>query len=153
MKYRVSAKGLLYKDGKVLFIEYSDSRGIYYALPGGGQDTGEGLKETVEREFKEETDLDVSVSEMLMVREFIIEQPEIKGWEEGIHQIEVIFRCSQLSEEQAVGTGSNPDHGTLGFKWISPADFDNYRIYPTPQIREVLQNKIPTYLFQKDKTT
>ncbi len=150
MKYRVSAKGLLYKDGKVLFIEYSDSRGLYYALPGGGQDIGEGLKETVSREFKEETDLDVAVQEMLMVREFIMDKPDIKGWEDGIHQVEVIFRCIQVDENQIVGAGHNPDRGSSGFKWIAPADFDGKRIYPTPQISEVIENKQPIYLFSKE---
>ena len=151
MVHRVSAKGLLLKDNKVLFIEYSDTRGLYYALPGGGQDKGEGLKETVMREFKEETDLDVVVGDMIMVREFIMEESDIAGWEDGIHQVEVIFRCTQIDEHQQEGAGSNPDNGSLGFKWIGPADFDSYRIYPTPRISEVLNSNIPIYLFSKDK--
>jgi 8-oxo-dGTP diphosphatase len=152
MKYRVSAKGLLHNDGKVLFIEYGDSDGLYYALPGGGQDTGEGLKETVVREFKEETDLDVIVQDMVMVREFILEASEIEGWEKGIHQIEVIFRCAQIHEDQIAGMGSNPDTGTLGFKWIQISEFEKYRLYPTLKISEVIGSDAPTYLFTKGKT-
>jgi ADP-ribose pyrophosphatase YjhB (NUDIX family) len=151
MKYRVAAKGLLHKEGRILFIEYEDSRGLYYALPGGGQETGENLQATVTREFKEETDIDVVVGDLLMVREFIWQRSDIPGWDAGIHQLEMVFACHQADETQVIQKGDNPDLGMLGVKWIAIADLNNYRIYPTPAIGEMINNKTTRYLFTAEE--
>ena len=70
MKYRVTPRGVLEKDNKILFIEYKDSNGLFYSLPGGNQKIGEDLKAGLKREFKEETGLDIESHEVLFVREF-----------------------------------------------------------------------------------
>ena len=49
--YRVSVKGLIYDDGKLLFVrERSDT----WDLPGGGLEHGEGIAEALRRECREE---------------------------------------------------------------------------------------------------
>ena len=57
MSARNSAKGLVVHDGKLLVNRCISRFGEYYALPGGGQNTGEMLSETVRREVLEETGL------------------------------------------------------------------------------------------------
>jgi 8-oxo-dGTP diphosphatase len=60
MKYRVTARGILEEDGKILFVEYHDERKkLYYSLPGGKQDIGENLNQTVKNEFREEVGIDI----------------------------------------------------------------------------------------------
>jgi ADP-ribose pyrophosphatase YjhB (NUDIX family) len=146
MKYRVSAKGLLHKNGKVLFIEYSDHRGPYYSLPGGGQEKGESLHDTLVREMKEEVGLDVEVGELALVREFILQTSEIEGWEQGIHQVEVVFRCTLRDESQQAEIGQVPDTGMMGIRWIEVGDLHNHIIYPTSKLKELIETGKPTYL-------
>jgi ADP-ribose pyrophosphatase YjhB (NUDIX family) len=147
MKYNISARGILEKDNKILFIEYQDSIGKYYALPGGSQEKGESLSSTVIREFKEETLLDVEIKKLFMVREFILETSSIPTWENGIHQVEAIFLCGFVNEKQEHGIGSIPDGGMLGLKWIDKKDFKNYRLYPTQDLPEILEKGDVPYLF------
>lgn len=147
MKYNISARGVLENGSEILFIEYEDSKGKYYSLPGGTQDIGESLANAVVREFKEETCIDINVKELLMVREFILETSSIPTWEAGIHQVETIFICSFVDENQEHGKGLVPDGGMLGLKWIDKKDFKNFRLYPTQDLPEILEKKNVTYLF------
>ncbi len=147
MKYNISARGILQKGSEILFIEYEDSLGKYYSLPGGTQDKGESLASAVVREFKEETLLDIQVKELCMVREFILETSSIPTWEEGIHQVEAIFLCSLTDENQEHGIGLIPDGGMCGLKWIDKKNFKNYRLYPTSDLPEIFEKKNAIYLF------
>ena len=147
MTYNISARGVLEKGSEILFIEYEDSIGKYYSLPGGTQDIGESLANAVVREFREETLLDVTINELIMVREFILKESEIKTWEAGIHQVEAIFLCSLTDENQEYGIGLVPDGGMLGLKWIDKKDFKNFRLYPTHDLPEILEKKNVSYLF------
>lgn len=52
-EWRISAYGVAYKDGKVLFSKSASSGA--WQLPGGGVDPGEDLVEGMRREFLEET--------------------------------------------------------------------------------------------------
>lgn len=147
MLYRIAAKGILEQDNKILFIQYSDTKGIYYSLPGGKHETGESLSDTVVREFKEETDLDVRTEKIVMVKEFISHEPDVEIWAGGIHQVETIFTCTLLDCSQKIGVPSVPDGGMLGLKWIDKKDFKNFRLYPTQDLPEILEKKNVTYLF------
>lgn len=147
MKYNISSRGILERGDEILFIEYEDITGKYYSLPGGTQDKGESLTDTVIREFKEETLLDVKIKEFFMLREFILEKSDIKTWEAGIHQVEAIFICEFVLENQKEGVGLIPDGGMLGLKWINKKDFKNYRIYPTQNLPELLEKRKISYMF------
>nr|WP_317851925.1 NUDIX domain-containing protein [Planococcus sp. 4-30] len=54
MFIRNSAKAVILKDSKVLLTKNVDDEGFFYLFPGGGQDHGETLPETVKRECLEE---------------------------------------------------------------------------------------------------
>jgi ADP-ribose pyrophosphatase YjhB (NUDIX family) len=147
MKYRIAAKGVLERNNKILLIEYSDSSGIYYSLPGGKHELGESLSDTVVREFKEETSYDVVTGRIVMVREFIVAKPDVESWKGGIHQIETIFTCNLVNENQEEGIPTISDADMLGIKWIDKNDLINYRVYPTNELAEILQRKNITYIF------
>lgn len=55
---RVSAYGVLIKNGKILLIQ--DVHADFWEFPGGGLEEGEDLEEGLKREFFEETGLEIS---------------------------------------------------------------------------------------------
>jgi len=67
---RNSAKAIIIKDGKLLTTKNQSRTGIFFILPGGGQEFGETLHETLERECREEIGCKVEVSELLWIREY-----------------------------------------------------------------------------------
>ena len=60
-RIRNSAKAIIIQADRLLAIYKIDPLGDYYILPGGGQQYGESLMETVKREVMEETTLEVTV--------------------------------------------------------------------------------------------
>ena len=54
---RVSAKGLIIRDGKMAAVRIQDGADEWYIMPGGGQDPEETLPEAVCREIAEELGL------------------------------------------------------------------------------------------------
>lgn len=146
MKFRVTPRGVLKKDDKILFIEYEDSEGIFYSLPGGNQKIGEDLKTALKREIKEETSLDIESGEVLFVREFILPSSVNEFWKDGIHQIEIIFRCKLLNIDQKETAGSQIDIGMRGIKWLAKEEIINLRVYPAKEIFEIIENKEISYL-------
>lgn len=150
MKYNVSARGVLEKNNEILFVVYKDSRGVIYALPGGSQNVNEDLISTLKREFKEETSLDVEPEDIVLVREFILETSEFELWRNGIHQVEIIFRCKQKYINQEAFAGTIPDYGMNDLKWISLNEMKDLRIYPTKELNKILNGKGITYLFSNE---
>ena len=62
---RISSRAVIIQDNKVLTMfrrKIKDGKvKEYYVIPGGGQDEGESLEETVIRELKEEMNVDIKV--------------------------------------------------------------------------------------------
>lgn len=150
MRYRVSSRGLLERDGKILFAEYSSSKGSIFTLPGGGQEMGQDLKETLKREFREETSLDVIPGEVILVREFILDTSEFVLWKNGIHQVEIIFRCTQTEPGANAHAGNFADRGMKGIRWLSIDDLNNHIVYPTRDLKSILKKKTITYILEKN---
>ncbi len=71
MKLTIRVYGLLVNNHKEIVLS-DEYRGGYAftKFPGGGMEFGEGQKETVIREFKEELDIDVKVGELFYVNDF-----------------------------------------------------------------------------------
>lgn len=150
MKHNISPRGYLERDDKVLFIEYEDSKGSFYALPGGSQKTGEDLRSALKREFLEETNLDIESHEVLMVREFILDSSEFFIWKDGIHQVEIIFRCTQKNVAQTAETGSVPDYGMKGIIWISKNQIKDLNVYPSKDLINLIKDKDISYLCDRE---
>lgn len=68
--FNVRVYALLEQDGKVLIIHEPFQNQLIYKFPGGGLEFGEGTKECLIREFKEELNLDVEVGEHFYTQDF-----------------------------------------------------------------------------------
>ena len=66
---RISAKGLIIKDGRMAAIKIRDEGEEWFIMPGGGMESEELLPEAVEREIAEELGMRVKCGELLFVIE------------------------------------------------------------------------------------
>ena len=63
-KFNVRVYGILLNEHKQVLVSDEYIRGEYYTkFPGGGLEFGEGTRECLQREFKEEMNLDVSIED------------------------------------------------------------------------------------------
>ncbi|MEW2581328.1 NUDIX domain-containing protein [Streptomyces syringium] len=114
---RTSAKAVVIHDGRVLLQRAAWEGQDCYFLPGGGQNPGEPLDETVRREVHEETGLTVRVDRMLWLREYIGAHHQNAATEAGTHRIETIFACTPTSDPHQLG-GHHQDDLQTGLEWV-----------------------------------
>jgi ADP-ribose pyrophosphatase YjhB (NUDIX family) len=89
------ASGLIVRDGKVLLIRRGkDPYRDHWSLPGGGIERGEKIRDTVQREVREETGLEVDVGRVAGYREEI--RPDGHG-------IVIAFHCTVTGGELRAG--------------------------------------------------
>jgi len=126
MKHRTAARGLLVENNKVLFIKYKFDDEVFYALPGGQHNVGETLKQCVQREFKEETEIDVKVNACILVNEFMSEPFDM-------HQVEIIFKVER-NKQLNIKASTYKDPGMVGFFWLDRKEMEQLKYYPPKEI-------------------
>lgn len=99
-RVRLRVCGLLVQDGNLLMVNHKGitDGGVFWAPPGGGLEFDETLQEGLQREFREETGLEVLVKDFLFVYEF---QSEI------LHAVELFFAVDLVSGN--LKTGVDPE--------------------------------------------
>ena len=121
---RNSAKAIVLHEGKILVNRCISKFGEYYALPGGGQHTGELLEETVRRELLEETGYSVVPLRLSGIYERVSE-----GRRDGnSHKIYFIFLCRLESAERK--TPTETDRFQIGTDWIPVREIHRRNLFP-----------------------
>lgn len=127
-RIRNSAKALILRDGKMAAIKIRDGGEEWYIMPGGGQEVGETLTETVVREVREELGLVVSCGELL----FAIEG--VSG--ESFHRVDLVFACNYLDE--ARDTILHADTNQVGVEWLDVENLLHTPLYPSRLRRQII---------------
>lgn len=97
---RVRACGLCWQSGKLLMVNHRGlTSGSFWSPPGGGIEFGETAQETLVREFREETGVDIIPKELRFVCEFI---------QHPIHAVELFFAVDYFNGEAM--KGNDPEH-------------------------------------------
>ncbi|WP_019119504.1 NUDIX domain-containing protein [Brevibacillus massiliensis] len=147
---RNSARAVIIQDDKILAVKVRQPYGDCYFLPGGGQQPGEDLQQTVRRECMEEIGQDVVVIDLLFVREYIGQNHQFAKYDGGIHQVDHIFLCEIKHPSNDIQPGLNPDTGQLAIEWIRFDDLSHENFFPQamiPYLIDYVNGKpIPTYL-------
>jgi 8-oxo-dGTP diphosphatase len=117
------ASGLIVQDGKVLLIQRGkDPYKGYWSLPSGGIEPGERLRETVKREVREETGLEVEVGVIAGYREEV---------EPGNYYVIPAFFCRIIGGELRAGDDAAAvefvDPSEIAQRLIVPALLDVFR--------------------------
>jgi 8-oxo-dGTP diphosphatase len=126
---RTAARAIIISEGKLLVAKMRDHRGIYYILPGGGQQHGETLEEAVVRECREEVGVQVSVLGLVYVREYIGRNHNFSKRHRHFHQLEHVFHC-RIDDPAAPCPGSETDNHQVGVSWLALENFQSIRFYP-----------------------
>jgi len=135
-KIRNSAKALIIKDGKMLASKINDNGDIFYIMPGGGQDIGELLPDTVKRECEEELGIEVQPKSL----EFVVEG--LHG--ESFHRVDLVFLCDYIGEIE--NAKINKDKNQIGFEWLSIENLMNEPLYPSKLRSQIIR------LFNNEET-
>ncbi len=99
-KMRLRVCGICIEQNKVLLVNHRglNSKGVFWAPPGGGMEYGASAPENLKREIKEETGLDVEVENFLFIHEYL---------NKPLHAVELFFSVKRLSGE--LGKGIDPE--------------------------------------------
>ena len=130
-KVRVSSRAIIFNQGKVLLNCFGN--GEYYNFPGGGIEKEENALQAVVREVKEETGLDISVTEMVFSLEY--EPKTAKQIYGDGHHISFFFRCELIGDDTLqIPTipDIDPKDVTLvaSPKWIDIKDLSSLNMLP-----------------------
>ena len=145
---RISAKAIIIEKGKILLLKHEDKQGYWYCLPGGGQNVGEKLSDTLARECREEIGTTVKVGDVLFIRDYIANNHEFKDEDPDTHQVEIMFESSLL-EQYIPQNGIFPDSTQKEVVWVELAKMNDIRLFPKELIihlqnisKNIKQNKI-----------
>ncbi|UAY50727.1 NUDIX domain-containing protein [Ferruginibacter albus] len=112
--------GILINDKKQVLVSDEYIRGNYYTkFPGGGLELGEGTRDCLKREFKEELDLEVEVGDHIYTTDFF----QVSGFNNA-HQIIAIYYYA---------TALEPIKAPLRTK---PFDFDEQQLKVYDEIQQ-----------------
>lgn len=112
--------------GEVLLIHRADND--LWALPGGAQDLGESLPEAVVREVKEETGIDVEVTDLIGTYS---DPRHVIAYDDG----EVRQELSICYEARAVGGELRSSSESKEARWVPVDQLDGLSIHPSMRLR------------------
>lgn len=134
MKVKSRVAGIIYDEVKksIVLVKHVKQNRKYWIPPGGTIEPNEGLKESLKREIKEETNLDVNVKRLLYYNDFII--PNKK------HHVELFFLCKK--KDGRLKLGGDPEHEDENkvlkdVTEVKIEDINDLTVYP-PELKNCL---------------
>jgi 8-oxo-dGTP diphosphatase len=127
-KFNVRVYGILIKDDAVLVSDEFIKNNKITKFPGGGLEFGEGTKDCVIREFKEELDLDIEVGEHFYTTDFFVTSSfstnsQVLSIYYKVHALSKLdFKVSKLEHDYESKEGAQSLRW-LKFKKIKESDF------------------------------
>lgn len=125
---RNAVRAIIVRDGAILMQKkWSETRGDWYTLPGGGQDVQETLIEALQRECEEEVGVKVQIGELVRVADFY-KQRETE-FPSTRHLVEFMFTCA-VAEDYKPINGTHPDKHQVDVVWLPLKDVARHRLFP-----------------------
>jgi 8-oxo-dGTP pyrophosphatase MutT (NUDIX family) len=125
--------------GELLLVHKTDNN--LWALPGAAMDVGEFMAETVVREVKEETGIDVAVTGVVGI---YTNPNHVMAYDDG----EVRQQCSICFTTRVLGGQLATSSETSEVEWIAPGRLDSLNIHPSMRLRidHYLQRRSTPYI-------
>ena len=122
-----AVKALIVNDNKFLVVHDQGTtpegtRYTYWDLPGGKPDYDEDPYETIKREVKEETDLDVELKEIVGMFWFM--QADKK------ERCCTVFRCIPKGTDVSIDKNPSDEEKFIEYRWVTKEEFlkDEYHV-------------------------
>ena len=112
--------------GQLLLIHKTDND--LWALPGGGHEAGETIAETVVREVREETGIDVQVVDLVGL---YTDPRHVMAYDDG----EVRQQFSICFHARPVGGSLQTSAESKEVRWVAPHELDDLNIHPSMRLR------------------
>jgi 8-oxo-dGTP diphosphatase len=138
---RIRLAGVYVQNQKILLVKHRKGSSEYYLLPGGGQEPGESAHEALEREWKEELNLEAEVGNFL----FFGESVPPNGLKKS-QVLQLVFSIYNVK-----GSLFTEKSGALvGSEWIPLEQLPNIKLFPRcfTQLNAALIGKTPEW-YQK----
>jgi ADP-ribose pyrophosphatase YjhB (NUDIX family) len=136
-----TAKAVIFDGDNVLLIkkEYEDGRTLY-TLPGGSQNPGETLQQTLTREMLEETAAAVVIIDLVKVYEY----QQISKSDPGLirHKIEFAFHCA-IDGTYTPIMGPHPDPHQTDVVWFNKQALSEIMLHPQELKNVLLPEALP----------
>ncbi len=132
---RNAVRAVILRDDHILLLrkEYEDGSELY-ALPGGGQDTGETLEIALRRECLEEIGCDIELHQLLHVADYFKHRQTTPPTRR--HLVEMLFLCS-VPTDYSPRNGSHPDKHQVEVVWVPQTRLTTIAMMP-PSLATVL---------------
>ena len=127
------------EDGDILLIHKTDND--LWALPGGGHDVGESIADTVVREVKEETGVDVEVTGIVGL---YTDPRHVMVYDDG----EVRQQFSICFSTKLLGGDLTTSSESKAVEWVAPPDLDAIPMHPSmrKRIDRYLEGPLDPYI-------
>jgi 8-oxo-dGTP pyrophosphatase MutT (NUDIX family) len=112
--------------GKLLLVHKTDND--LWALPGGAMDVGESMADTVVREVKEETGIDIAVTGVVGI---YTNPNHVMAYDDG----EVRQQCSICFTTRLLGGHLATSSETSEVAWVAPEWLDSLIMHPSMRLR------------------
>jgi ADP-ribose pyrophosphatase YjhB (NUDIX family) len=146
-RVRTAAKAIVVRDAHLLAIRCHGHEGLFYILPGGGQEPGEDLHACLQRECLEEIGVEVEIGPLRYVRDYVGRNHQFVEQEGHVHALELMFVCTLRGEPAQAGT--TPDDYQVGVEWLPLDRIEEYPLMPRAlraQLRQWSPSAGPVYL-------
>jgi|TARA_B110000261_G_C12888902_1_gene279557 8-oxo-dGTP pyrophosphatase MutT (NUDIX family) len=141
-KFNVRVYGILEVKSRVLVTDEIKCGVKMTKFPGGGLEFGEGLKDAVRREYKEELNIEIVVEELIYINDFL----QVSSFDKKDQLLCVYYRVKQVCNT-AIETVNVP-FGKLNidqqcFRWLNKGElFEDKFTFPIDKvIAEKLRNE------------
>ena len=130
-KVRARVCGICLHKDEILLIQHTGlgPKGTLWAPPGGGIEFGESAVDSLKREFREETGLEVEVKEFLFVNEYISSH---------LHAVELFYAVDKTGGELIKGIDPEVAAHQQIIKDARFVTFDEIRVIPTEKKHNIL---------------
>lgn len=134
MKYdfQIRVTGVLVENGAILLVKQRLSKDRAWSLPGGRLEQGETIQEGLQREFFEETGLNVRVDELLYLC-------DVKPSSHKV--VHVTFLVSKIGGEITLPTNEKDENPISDVKFVPIAELTDYGF--SPVFQNIVENNFP----------
>ncbi len=126
---RTRVNGILIQDDKILMIKHLMSQNkILWSVPGGGMQFGQSAHQNLQREFKEETNLNVEIGDFLFVNEYI---------HSPLQAIELFFEVKSSSGQASLGWDPEMKDTMQIISKLEWMDIERIRLIPQESLHQI----------------